>query len=207
MYLTRTLQRATVLLAAGAFALTGTNTAFAASHIDTYSSWDGSSFLQPFGHPDTATYGQTITVTDYVDKNVKNVTWFMSPGGAAGDLIVRTGVARWDGVKAVGKITLSKPKTITVDPSDPVVTGYKFELKHAKVAVGEQYVLFATISKDYEECTPGVTTLWPVHGSSVLDGGNTVWINDTGDEGRWTTEAWSGISDYDMAFKATLGGH
>jgi hypothetical protein len=66
-------------------------------------------------------------------------------------------------------------------------------------------VLFATISKDYEQTDPEVWTAWPVHsGTDPLPGGNTVWINDTGDESRWTTEAWSQIDTYDMAFKAKL---
>jgi len=201
--LARTLKRAAILVGVGAFALTGTNTAFAASQIDTYSSWDGSSVLLPFGTPDSATYGQTVTISAG-DTKVKNVTWYMAPG-AAGTLVVRTGVAKWDGTKASGKVKTSKPKTINVDPSDPTYTGYKFKLKRAKVKAGQQYVLFATISLDYEECTPDTSTVWPVHTTDVLPGGNTVWINDTGDESQWTTVPWSGIPSYDMAFKASFG--
>jgi hypothetical protein len=202
MSLARTLKSAAVIATAGAFALSGTP-AFAASTIDTWSTWGGASTLQPFGTPDTSTYGQTITIPAG-DKTIKNVTWYMYPG-TAGELVVRTGVYTWDGSKAVKKVAVSKPKTIDVDPSDPTYSPYKFKLKKAKVKAGQQYVVFATISMDYEKSTPNTSTIWPVHNTDALPGGNTVWINDAGDESQWTSVSWAGIAEYDMAFKAKLG--
>jgi hypothetical protein len=195
------LRRVAVLASVGALAITSAPAAHAASQIDTYSTWSGTSYLGSFGHPDTATYGQVITIPRG-DKSVKNVTWYMA-GGGSGTLTVRTEVYSWDGSKAVKEVAESKPKVI--DTATTEMTGYKFKLKKAKVKAGKQYVLFATISKDYEEATPAAITTWPVHTADVLAGGHTVWINDSGDESRWTTEAWAGIPTYDMAFKATLG--
>lgn len=78
-------------------------------------------------------------------------------------------------------------------------------MKGADVEAGEQYVLFATISKDYEQTDPDSWTWWPVHGTDVLPGGYTVFLNDGGDESEWTTEDWGVIDSYDMAFRAKLG--
>lgn len=61
-----TLRRAAALLAVGAVAVVGIPAAEAgtdAATIDTWSSWDPSEgTLGGFGHPDTATYGQVITI-------------------------------------------------------------------------------------------------------------------------------------------------
>jgi hypothetical protein len=200
------LRRAFVLVSIGAVALTGMPSAGAstdAATIDTYSTWDGTSTLQPFGHPDTSTYGQVITIPEGKRK-VRWFTWYMSAGAVSGTLTFRGEVYKWDGTKATTPVAESAPMSLDFTAGDPTYKAAKLSVEGARVKAGKQYVLFATISKDYEETDPNVSTIWPVHTSDVLAGGNTVWINDAGDESLWTTQAWSGIPTYDMAFKAKL---
>lgn len=171
-----------------------------ATKIDTYSTWDGQSRLGSFGNPDTATYGQTFTAPDGT-KKFKKVTWYMAGGN--GTMVLRAELYTWDGSKAGKEVAEAKAKTVKFTEGAPD-TAIKFKFKKGKITPGQQYVVFATISKDYEATDPGFTTTWPVHSSDVLAGGNTVWLNDSGDESQWTTQPWSGVPTYDMAFKATL---
>ncbi len=201
----RSLRTAAVLVSAGAVVLTGVpaaNASIDSPTIDTYSTWTDGSTLGNFGHPDTATYGQVITIPAGM-KKVRWFTYYMA-AAATGTLILRGEVYGWDGSKATTEVAETKKKTLDLVAGDPTYNKVKLKVRKAKVKAGQQYVLFATISKDYEQTDPGVSTYWPVHTTDVLPGGNTVWINDTGDESRWTTEAWSGIGTYDMAFKAKL---
>jgi hypothetical protein len=195
------------MLTAGAIALTGQQVAQAKTMIDTWSSWDGCCSVGTFGHPDTSTYGQVITIPEGENK-LKSVTWYMQASLGSGTLTYRSAVYTWDGTKAGEKVAHGKKKTLEVTVGDPEFypTTTKFKKKHkAVVEAGEQYVVFATISLDYEETDPNVSVNWPVHqyGDDVLPGGDFVFINDSGNEALWTTQAWSQIP-FDVAFKATL---
>jgi hypothetical protein len=194
------------MVSIGAVALAGAPNATAASDaptFDTYSSWAGDSVIGPFGHPNTTTYGQVITVPAGL-KKVEWFTYYMGAGGTEGTLKVRGEVYGWDGTKATREIAETRVKDVEVTGGDPTFNPVKFKLRGAKVRPGKQYVLFASISKDYEESDPNVTTNWPVHTTDVLPGGNTVFLNDSGDESQWTSAPWSQITTYDMAFKAKL---
>lgn len=174
--------------------------------IDTYSGWDGSSYLYPFGAPDTSTYGQVVTVPDG-KKKLKYFSFYQATadGYPSGTILLRGEVYGWDGTKATTEVWESaKAKKLKLTAGDPEFQQVKFKTKGAKLKPGQQYVMFATISKDYEEQTSGVASKWATNYSDVLPGGYTVYINDTGDEGRWTTEAWSQITTYDFAMKASI---
>lgn len=202
------LRRAAVAIGIGAVALAGipaANAAETALTFDTWSSWTpGDGVIGGFGHPDTATYGQTITIPAGKHK-VRWFRYYMQAGPNSGTMTMRGEVYGWDGVKATDEVAETNKKTLTVTAGDPTFMPVKFRVKGARVKPGEQYVLFATVSKDYETTDPNVWTQWPCFsGTDPLPGGNTVWINDTGDESQWTTVAWSGISSYDMGFQAKL---
>jgi len=204
---TSVLRRAAVAIGIGAVALAGVPTANAdteAATIDTWSSWettDGT--IGGFGHPDTATYGQVITIPAGMEK-VRWFTYYMQAGPTSGTLTFRGAVYGWDGTKATEKVAMTKKKILELTAGDPEFYPVKIKVRNATVDAGAQYVLFATISKDYEETDPDVWTQWPLHSTDELPGGNTVWINDTGDESQWTTVPWSQIPTADMAFKAKL---
>ena len=203
--ISRLLARAAVVLTAGAVVLSGQQVAQAATLIDTWSSWDGCCTVQPFGHPDSSTYGQVITIPEGETK-LRWVTWYMAAGGVSGTLIYRSAVYTWDGTKAGEKVAHGRKKTVEVTAGDPVFHPSKTRFRKANVQAGQQYVVFATISLTYEETDPGLSVLWPVtqiDGEDILPGGDFVYINDSGNEALWTTQAWDGIP-FDNAFRAKL---
>jgi hypothetical protein len=171
--------------------------------IDTYSGWDGSSFLFPFGNPQTSNYGQVITIPEGV-KKLKNYTFYMASNSGTGTLTMRGEVYGWDGTKATTKVSQSKKKTLDLTAGDPTYYPVKIKVKKGKVTPGQQYVIFLSVDKDYEDNPPNVLSQWACNYTDVLPGGSTVYLNSDGDEGQWTTVSWSQIPDFDMAMKATL---
>jgi len=202
--ISRILSRTAVILTAGAVALTGQQVAHAKTLIDTWSSWDGCCSVGTFGHPNTSTYGQVITIPEG-DTKLKTVKWYMQASLGSGTLTYRSAVYTWDGTKAGEKVAHGKKKTVEVATGDPEFHPTRTRFREAKVEAGEQYVVFATISLDYEETDPDVSVNWPVTSGEedVLPGGDFVYINDSGNEALWTTQAWEQIP-FDNAFKAKL---
>lgn len=205
------LRRAVAAVGVASLALlAGTSSASAATAsvdkkptIDTYSDWDGTSYLQPFGNPQTSNYGQTITVPDGKDA-LKKFTFYMAPNAGTGTLTYRAFVYGWDGTKATDEVFSSKKKKWDTDIAEPGAKPVKIKTKGTELVEGQQYVIFLSVDKDYEDNTPGVLTQWAIDFTDVLPGGNTVWLNSDGDEGQWDTVAWSSVPDWDMAMTAFL---
>jgi hypothetical protein len=171
--------------------------------IDTYSGWDGVSYLFPFGNPETSNYGQVITIPEGKSK-LKSYTFYMAANSGTGTLTMRGEVYGWDGTMATTKVAQSKKKTLDLTAGDTTYYPVKIKVKKGNVSAGSQYVLFLTVDKDYEANPPSLLSQWACNYSDVLPGGSTVYLNSDGDESQWTTVPWSQISTFDMAMKATL---
>jgi hypothetical protein len=190
----------TPLPAAGAvavaFAVLGSSPAAA---ISTYKSWDGSQYVYPFGCPDTTTYGQVITVPKS-KHTLSKFTFSWANYGATGSMVVRGEVYAWDGTKATGSaIFESSPKTISFGDSD----FHKVSFSPTAPVTAGQYVIFATIDKDYEQCTGDYLLKWGLVDDSAYSKGTFVYQNNAGDEGQWTVTPWDTYGG-DLAFKASL---
>ncbi|HEX3945670.1 MAG TPA: hypothetical protein VHW69_16450 [Rhizomicrobium sp.] len=186
--------------AAAVFALTAmASLPASAKSISTLKSWDGAAYVQPFGCPDTTTYGQVITIPN----NLTNLSKFSFEwiNLNTGTMVVRGEVYAWDGTKATGNsLYESKPKKISF--SDGVFHKVTFKPSVLPVTPGAQYVIFASTAKDYEKCTNSYQLGWGYIPNDVYSGGSFVYQNNGGDEGQWTTQPWSGFDD--AAFKAAL---
>jgi len=182
-----------------AFAALGSSPA-AAKGISTYSSWNGSSIIEPFGCPDTTTYGQVITIPKGQTHLGKfHFSWINLNTGS---MVVRGEVYAWDGTKATGSaLYQSKPKTLSF--SDGLYHKVGFKPTLVPVTPGAQYVIFASIDKDYEKCTNNYEFGWGFVGSDVYPGGNFVYQNNAGDESQWTATPWNDVGA-DAAFKVSL---
>lgn len=195
---------ATVLL--GVVAATGTASALPGRDrhptLNTHKSWDGSAYVYPFGCPDTATYGQVVTVPDGMTR-LTRFNFYLTDAGVDGSMVLRGEVYRWDGTKATGEaLWESHPRTVSYD--DASFHRKQFR-PHGVVELqpGAQYVIFASISKDYEQCPGSYTLNWGLTDDSY-SGGGFVYLNDSGDESQWTSTAWSTFGGEDLAFKAWL---
>ena len=193
----RALLLATASAVAFAFAALGSNPAMA---ISTYNSWDGSSFVQPFGCPDTTTYGRVITIPNGQTHLGKfHFSWINLNTGS---MVVRGEVYAWDGQKATGS-ALYESRKRTISFSDGAFHKVTFKPTLVPVTPKAQYVIFASIDKDYEQCTNNYEFGWGyIPSGDVYPGGLFVYQNNAGDENQWTTTTWNTFGGIDLAFKA-----
>jgi hypothetical protein len=164
--------------------------------INTYKYWDGSTHVFPFGCPDTTTYGQVITAGK---STLNKFTFSWQNYSGTGSMKVRGEVYAWDGSKATGSSLFeSKPRFISF--GDSLFHFETFKTGSVPLTVGHQYVLFASIDKDYEKCKGGYEVDWAWTQQDIYPGGDFVYQNNGGDESQWTTTSWSDIGS-DLAFK------
>ena len=169
----------------------------AATTIDTT---PGDAAICAWGYPDTATYGQTVTAPSG-DNVLRSFSFYVRTEGT---ITYRAEVYAWDGTKATGSALFESPPR-TVGP-----TGGEFEEVETvtggvPLTPGQQYVLFLSVSKDYESNSRGDVGCMRFNESSAYGGGEFRGLNDSGDESRWTSFGWSGWEPgADLAFKATF---
>ncbi len=169
-----------------------------AQSIDTALSWDGTTAFHPFGLPDTATYGQTIT-SPAQPATLKAFDFRINPHGVA--FPFKFYVYEWDPLtsRPVG-IPLYASPIQTTEATDQFqalgVSGLNITL-----FPGKQYVLFASVSE-----TPGPAAGggWGAASDSTYANGSFVYINNGSDTSRWTSEAWTTVNSYDSAFVADI---
>lgn len=190
-----------VCAAAFAFAALSSSPTSAASgiNINTYKNWDGSSEVSAFGCPNTTTYGETITVPAGATSLEKFS--FEMVNLNSGSMVLRGEVYAWDGSKATGSaLWEGKPRTISF--SDGLFHKVTFKPGVLPVTAGQQYVLFASIDKDFEQCQGGYVLGWGFDNSDVYSGGGFVYQNNGGDESQWTLTPWNTFGGSDVAFRA-----
>jgi len=173
-----------------------------AAAIGTYKKWDGSSYVQAFGCPNTTTYGQTITIP--AGKHFMNKIVFSFINLDSGSMVVRGEVYAWDGSKATGNaLWEGTPRTISFN--DGAFHRYHFDTGVLAVNPGQQYVVFASIDKDYERCQNNYVLGWALDTSGdVYPGGGFVYQNNSGDESQWTITPWNSFGGEDLAFRVEL---
>jgi hypothetical protein len=168
--------------------------------FNTLAAWDGSSQIRAFGWPNTATYGQTITVPAGVNQLDSFAIMMQYPPAG----VFRGEVYAWDAVnnRATGAAVWESAPTSTASANAGLVT---FLTGGVPVVAGQQYVLFTSISKDYAANNGVSTGGWGYNFVDLGVPGGFVYLNDTGDAGSWTTTTWS--TDYaygDANFSASF---
>jgi hypothetical protein len=179
----------------------------ASATINTFGKWDGSTYIQPFGCPDTTTYGQTITVPDYKSKITKfTFTW---TDLSTGSFKVRGEVYAWDAQTqmATGK-AVAQTKARTVSSGNSGFFTETFKVTNARVVPGRQYVIFASLDKNYSSCDSSTYEVgWgAIDDDSAYPDGTFVFQNNgegAGGAANWTTQPWNSFG-WDLAFKAYL---
>jgi hypothetical protein len=173
--------------------------------IDTTGSWDGERTICGFGRPDTATYGQVITapVNDTV---LREFAFYLRSDASSSTLVLRGEVYAWDeteGVATGSGLWEGSPRTLTVSSTPREVT---FDTGGLALTAGQRYVLFASVSKDYEQNAAATFACWGFLFTDAYGGGGFFYLNDTGDESQWTSHRWSDFFGFDLAFKASFSG-
>ena len=191
-----------ILLAAACAAALTTLASGPATAAGTYKFWDGSSEVTAFGCPNTTTYGQVITIP--ADKHFLNKIVFSFINLNSGSMVLRGEVYAWDGAKATGSaLWEGSPRTVAFN--DGVFHRFHFDTGVIAVTPGQQYVIFASIDKDFEQCQGDYILGWGlVTSGDVYPGGGFVYQNNGGDESQWTLTPWNTFGGEDVAFRAEL---
>jgi hypothetical protein len=151
------------------------------------------------GHQQTPTYGQLITAPAD-DTQLDSFTFLMN---ITGTVVVHGEVYAWDGEKATGpNLFESAPQTVSNTSGFEEVT---FDTGGVQLVPGQQYVLFATISKDYAS-SDGFGDWQAVRSSDAYPGGRFVFMNNYSSFDQLFTEPWVGnwCGNCDLAFKAVF---
>ena len=164
-----------------------------AQNIDLTSGWDGSEAANPFGPPNTETYGQTITLASAAALSSFNVRM-----NCPANVTARAHVYAWNGTRATGADLLDGT-SITITGTGAFQT-VSFNTGSINLPAG-QYVLFASTSQDTQT---SVACRWGVQ-SDIYAGGQFVFINNGTDTTQWTSTGWSNFSGQDLAFQAIFG--
>ncbi|MDM7994292.1 MAG: IPTL-CTERM sorting domain-containing protein [Acidobacteriota bacterium] len=180
------------------FLLLSTGSLFAQSDVNTIPSWNGTDYIWSFGVPDTATYGQTITVG--VNAGSLNSFAFQI-GNCSADVSLRASIYAWNGTMATGSsLWQSSLTTVSAGSGFQLVS---FTTGGLTLSPGS-YVLFASTSQDQSGASDSACQ-WGSIASGIYSGGNFVYQNNGTNISAWTSLDWSQIESHDLAFRVTFG--
>lgn len=183
----------TFLLALTAIAAATVATSSArADVIETVSTWDVGNFWQPFGEPNTATYGQSFIAPS--DNHLDSVTFYLTPY-QGGPVDFKFYVMAWTGSQATGAV-LAESNVQTFDNTTEGYTAFTFNADVDLIS-GSSYVAFINAIFDGNDGLAGVA------GYSVSDyaDGAFVYYNNGNDFGALTTNSWDCTTCNDLAFR------
>jgi hypothetical protein len=164
--------------------------------INTIPSWDGAEFIQSFGVPDTATYGQTINIAP---RTAAVASFGFEIGNCSASVSLRGEIYAWDGTKATGSSLFESPVTI-VNASNSFRL-VLFNTPGLSLPAGN-YVLFATTSRD-QSGAPASGCQFGSLDDTAYPAGYHVYLNNGTDFGQWTSGAWDTLP-LDLAFQVNL---
>lgn len=169
-----------------------------AQNIDTTA--NATSTMGSFGVPDTATYGQIITIptgSSNISKfGFKMLTvpstvsfrgeiyaWDQANSRATGSALYESAVTQTNGATS---------QVVTFTPSGPI-----------PVTAGQKYVLFVTTSRD--QTGNAVSGTLAYNNSNPYSDGKFVYLNNGANPSRWTTQRWDdfdNVGAFDLGFIA-----
>jgi hypothetical protein len=134
--------------------------------------------------------------------NLTSFTFYMEQPSSGTPLTFRGEVYAWMNGQATGSALYeSSPVSLTAAGVFQPIT---FNPPSIPVTPGAQYVLFATISKDYTGDSRSATLIWGALGRDVYPGGNFVYESNKNNTSAWTTQQWATQASNDLAFKASF---
>ena len=170
--------------------------------INTVPNWNGTDFLTSFGVPDTASYGEVITVA----AGTGPLTSFgFEIGWCTAAVTLRGEVYAWNGTQATGtNLFESNSQVVPASSAFQLVT---FTVPGSGVTLpAGTYILFATSSRDQAGAQPSACHLGHVD-DSVYPGGSFWYMNNGTDTTQWVTPTlnpWLNIAT-DLAFQVNMG--
>ena len=187
---------------ASALALVTAVPALADTAIDTTAPFSGD--IQPFGEPDTSTYGQTFTVGS---DNVLNSFSLYLDDTPDAPINFQAYVYAWDGSKATGSALFTSGIQTFSGTTFGNPEEFAFNTGNTALSSGSKYVAFFTTSG--LQSGGSMTARMPYSGdlgSDALAGGDFVYYNNGNDFSALTNSNWdcNGCGLGDVWFKASL---
>ena len=181
--------------------------ASAQTTIETISFWDGASDIEPFGKPNSATYGQTFTVPA-TDNVLQSFSFFLRDFSSASELVFQGYVAAWDPATMVLTGPLLFQSSLRSGPTTTTFTRYDFDVGGVPLTTGGTYVAFLSVSGFFNNIpVTDALSAWGNMQTSNMNpypGGAFV-VSNSGDSfSDLSTFAW-GVQTSDLAFEVVLG--
>ena len=178
-------------------AITGTARA---TTIDTAATWDGAEYINAFGEPDTATYGQTFNLSAGSDTSLDSVTFYVDDFSNPDSIDFAFYLYEWDGTKITGASLFESAPMATSN-----AVGFEtFTVNTGGVTLltGTDYVFFLSASNFFDG-EPGNGKMGFLT-SDPYSGGTFVYMNNGNDFGLLSTTPWSIRLTQDLAFTMEL---
>jgi hypothetical protein len=173
--------------------------AFSATIIDTT---PGNTNAQLFGEPNTATYGQTITVPA-VDNVLTSFTFYVNDYLNTDFVDFEAYVYAWDGSKATGPALFSAgPFSSTNNGGSDGYEAFTINTGNLALTPGGSHVLFFSASHLFDSVNG--TAFFSARNDNPYSGGDFVFSDNGSNFKLLTTNGWEGAEFTDLAFQATF---
>jgi hypothetical protein len=150
----------------------------------TYNNFNGySDYWNPFGNPNTATYGELFTAPSNGDTNLTSFSFYMGSPTAPGNILLGGYIATWDGNHA-GSLLYSSPQYNYDNNGHEQIS---FDTGGVNLQGGAQYVMFLSVSQYYGQ-SAGETSV--SQGGSINGLNGFAWYNNSGDFNSLFTNSW-----------------
>ncbi len=172
--------------------------------VTTISTLPFGSRVSPFGEPDTATYGQTITAPAYDNILESFSFWLNDEYPSVPDPVEFAAyVMAWNIDRATGPVLWqSVMQTTTNNGGADGLEEFAFNTGGLALIPGNQYVLFLSASNFIDTGIKG--TAGSVFGRTAYAGGYFVFMNNGSDFSVLTKNPWANITTEDWAFEASF---
>lgn len=168
-------------------------TSATAASIDTTTLANSS--VNPFGNPNTATYGQTINLGSNAGL-LNSFSFFLGPL----DQSFKAYVYEWDGAKATGS-ALFESGVINIGSSFSGFNEVLVNTGEVSLNANTDYALFFSTSGLQDV---SATNSWQFSSDDIYSMGSFIFINNGNDFNLITSQFWDNFVSGDLAFKANI---
>ena len=180
--------------------------------IETTSFWDGLMQVQPFGKPNTATYGQTFIVPSS-DNVLESFSFFLRDLGGGNDLQFQGYVWAFDPTIGVSRIfgsSIFESAVLFGPTTTDTFTRYDFDVGGLALSPGSTYIAFLSTSGHFGAIPVDVgMASWGQLQTAAIDpygNGHFVFNNNGDDFSLLSTVPWTSFDGGDLAFELQFTG-
>ena len=150
----------------------------------TYNNYHGvDPYWNPFGNPNTATYGETFTAPSGPNTNLADFGFYFADPVSQGNIILGAYIATWTGTNA-GTLLYSSSMFDYPNTGNAFLS---FNTGGLTLTPGANYVMFLSVSQYYGQSAGSAQVS---QGDPTIPGGNFVYFNNGGNFAELFTTGW-----------------